>query len=443
MRVWLRLVASIAVAVGGVVECRLGPVMWGAELAWAAEFRVGAAKGEVTPTEPTPMWGYGDRHGRLSEGVLEPLLATAIVIQAGDTKLAIVGLDLGRSPNEASLAKIRQQIKERAGIEHSMLAGSHTHNGPVLELSDSPGRGRGRFEATLRYYEQLEQKLVDIILEADAQLTPALVASGAVQLDTYNRNRHSKIEPVPVDRSLGVIRFDSAESGQPIAVLVNFAAHPTSIPSTSMQFSPDYIGALREQIESQLGGVAVFMQGASGDLSTNRGPFGDHNKYGQALGQQAFKLAASLEPQPVASPSLKVKEEQFRFASRTDFRNPIVQAVFSVAFFPDLVANYIDEYADGIRPRLTVAVLNNEIALVGGSGEFFCQHAMRLRERAPVKQLMFFGYCNGYHQYFPTIEGAAEGGYGGDAQVAPAEVGAGEQMMNTALIWIYQMLGQL
>jgi hypothetical protein len=158
--------------------------------------------------------------------VLEPLLATAIVIQAGDTKLAIVGLDLGRSPNEASLAKIRQQIKERAGIEHAMLAGSHTHNGPVLELSDSPGRGRGRFEAALRYYQQLEQKLVDIILEADAQLAPALLASGSVQLDNYNRNRHSKIEPVPVDRGRGLWKRKRVGGRSPVdGAVCGFVVH--------------------------------------------------------------------------------------------------------------------------------------------------------------------------------------------------------------------------
>lgn len=413
----------------------------GGALAQAGTFRVGAATREVTPREPVPMWGYGDRHGRLSEGVMEPLMATAVVIEAGEAKLAVVGLDLGRSPNEASLARIRQQIREQAGIEHSMIAGSHTHNGPVLELSDAPGRGRGPFDAALRYYEQLEQTLVEVILLADARLAPALLAAGSVELDDYNRNRHSKIQPAPVDRTLGILRFDHAQTRQPIAVLVNFAAHPTSIPSTSMQFSPDYVGALRTHIESKLGGAAVFMQGASGDLSTNRGPFGDHEKYGEALGEQAVTLAASLAPQPVATPSLKVREEQFTFASRTDFRNPIIQGMYSRAFFPELVANYIDEYAEGIRPRLTVALLNDEIALVGASGEFFGQHAIRLRERARVRQVFFFGYCNGYHQYFPTIEGAAEGGYGGNAQVAPVEVGAGERMMDTALIWIYDMVG--
>jgi neutral ceramidase len=44
--------------------------------------------------------------------------------------------------------------------------------------------------------------------------------------------------------------------------------------------------------------------------------------------------------------------------------------------------------------------------------------------------------------YFPTIEAASEGGYGGDATVSPVQIGAGEQMMNQALINIYTMLGK-
>jgi hypothetical protein len=60
-----------------------------------------------------------------------------------------------------------------------------------------------------------------------------------------------------------------------------------------------------------------------------------------------------------------------------------------------------------------------------------------------VKQLFFVGYANGYHQYFPTIEAVAEGGYGADNRVSPVAVGAGEQIMNTALIRIYQMLGRI
>ncbi|MEO8271519.1 MAG: neutral/alkaline non-lysosomal ceramidase N-terminal domain-containing protein [Aureliella sp.] len=155
-------------------------------------FQVGAAKRDITPQEPVPMWGYGARHAALSEGVLDPLFASAVVIQAGDEKIAIVGLDLGRSPAEASLVRIRERIKSEAGIEHALIAGSHTHHGPVLELSDEPGRGLGRFDAALRYYQQLEDAIVAAIVEANQRLVPAKLASGSVELEGYNRNHHTR-----------------------------------------------------------------------------------------------------------------------------------------------------------------------------------------------------------------------------------------------------------
>ena len=200
---------------------------------------------------------------------------------------------------------------------------------------------------------------------------------------------------------------------------------------------------MKTAIEKETGATTIFMQGASGDLSVNEGPNKGHEAFGRALGQEVTKLISSLTTTEAAHPSLVVREERLKFTSRTDLSNPLTRAAYGVAFFPELVANFVDEYADGVRPRLTVALLNDDIALVGVSGEFFCSHAIRLKERARVKQLFFFGYCNGYHQYFPTIEAAAEGGYGADNAVAPAEVGAGEKVTNTALIWIYQMLGKI
>ena len=413
------------------------------ENAGAAVFKAGASKRDITPQEAVPMWGYSSRHAELSTGTLDPLQAAAVVIQAGDHKLAIVGLDLGRSPSERSLQNIRRRIKSEAGIEHSFISGSHTHHGPVLELSDEVGKGKGRFDAAIRYYRQLEDAIVAAVVEADKSLVPAKLATGGAELADFNRNRHTKLQPAPVDATLTVLRLDDASTGKPLAIVVNFAGHPTSIPAKTLQFSADYVGAMKVTVEKEFGGTAIFMQGASGDLSINRGPNWDHVGFGQALGHEVVKLAASLEPVVVAKPSLKVQEERFRFESRSDLNNPFIRAAFSYAFFPELIANFSEEYADGIRPRLTVALLNDDIALVGGSGEFFCQHSNRLRERARVGRLFFFGYCNGYHQYFPTIEAAAEGGYGADNQVAPVAVGAGEQLMNTALTWLYEMRGKL
>ncbi len=210
-----------------------------------------------------------------------------------------------------------------------------------------------------------------------------------------------------------------------------------------LRFSADYPGYMMNHVEKETGVPCVFMQGAAGDLSTDRGRHGDHRQYGAALGREAAKLASSLATVAVTNASFQLREELFRFESRTDFRNPVNAMVYSLAFFPELIANYVAEFGDGIRPRMSVGLLNGDIALVGASGEFFCQHALRLKERARVRQLFFFGYCNGHHLYFPTIEAVAEGGYGADARVAPVAVGAGERMMDTALTWLYQMRGKI
>ncbi|MCL4177037.1 MAG: hypothetical protein KJ072_04740 [Verrucomicrobia bacterium] len=404
--------------------------------------RAGAARREVTPREPLPMWGYGGRHAALSTGRADPLNATALVLEAGGRRIAIVGLDLGRGPAESMMLRLRERIKAEAGVDHAFFGGSHTHHGPVLELTDAPGKGKGRFDAALRYYGELEEALGQVVFDAAGRLVPARLAVGATQLEGFNRNRHTKLQPKPVDRELAVLRVDDWD-GKPIAVVVNFAAHPTSIPEQNLEWSADYPGALKSTVERELGGVAVFMQGAAGDLSTDRSGHGDYRQYGEALGREVVKLAAALTSEEMPGADLQVREQEFAFGSRTDFTNPLNAAVYALAFFPELIANYVDEFAGGLRPRLSVGLLGGDIAFVGVSGEFFCGHALRLKERARVRQLFFFGYCNGHHLYFPTIEAAAEGGYGADARVAPVALGAGERMMDTALTWLYQMRGRL
>ena len=97
------------------------------------------------------------------------------------------------------------------------------------------------------------------------------------------------------------------------------------------------------------------------------------------------------------------------------------------------------EFEYGNCPELNTILLNEEIALVGASGEFFCDHSNRLKERSLLPTTLFFGYCNGHNLYFPTIEAVSLGGYGADSTVAPVEIGAGEEMMNRALINIYTL----
>ena len=55
---------------------------------------------------------------------------------------------------------------------------------------------------------------------------------------------------------------------------------------------------------------------------------------------------------------------------------------------------------------------------------------------------LFVGYSNGHLGYFPTIKAAAQGGYGAGSSTI-VEVGAGELLVNRALINLAYLSGQV
>jgi hypothetical protein len=381
------------------------------------------------------MWGYSARHDKACTGVRDPLRARALVLAGGGRRIALVSLDLGRAPTRTATEAIRVRVRKEAAIDAVFLAASHTHHGPVVELDSWPTEKTS-------YVRELERKLGDLIITAAKGLRPARLAVAAKEV-AYNRNRQSHREDAAADRQLLVLRVEDRD-GKPIAHAVNFAAHPTMLPADLMQFSADYPGALAALVEKETGVPCLFLQGAAGDLSPNApadasGP----DKFGQLLGRETIALARTGRWTAADKTTLEVREEDFTFRSRVELSNPIVRAALGKAFFPELIAFYEREYRDGVRPHLTVALLDGRVGLVGVSGEVFGGHALHLKRRARLEHLFFVGYCNDYQQYLPTIEAASEGGYGTEPPMSAAELGAGERIMDRALIHLYRMRGIL
>lgn len=425
-------------------RCILVVAVWSLwALASGAEspgFRVGFAKRDITPPAPMPMWGYGHRHAQLSQGVLDPLMVKAVVIEAGGERLAIVGWDIGRGPTPWMMKQIRANVAQKAGVGHVLISGSHTHHGPAIELTDRDGFGKGTYDDAVAYSKQLPVLVTQAIVDAAGSLRPAKIGVASESL-ALNHDRSVSRSIGTIDPQLAVIRFDSLD-GTPLAVIVNFAAHPVTVPAALYRFSADYPGALQARVESKLGANCVFMQGAAGDLSPNRGSL-DTMAFGEVVGDYVVELAGSIKTEVPKAPSIEATVDRFHFASRIDFSNPVVVWAFERAFFPELVHNLVEEFHNGIDPELTTVLLNGDLALVGGSGEFFSSYSNSLKQRANVPHLLFFGYCNGHHMYFPTIQATREGGYGTDIEVSPVQVGAGEIMMDRALVNLAAMLGRL
>jgi hypothetical protein len=401
---------------------------------FAEPLQAGAAAIDITPPVGYAMWGYAARHDAASVGTLDPLKARALVLAVGDKRIALVSLDLGRAPTRPSTAAIRNRVQADAKVDHFFLVASHTHHGPLIELDDWP-------TPKTSYVRQLEQKIGDVIVAAAKELRSARigVASKEVML---NRNRHSKRGDAPVDRELLVLRVEDKD-GKAIAHAVNFAAHATMLENKTLKFSADFPGAMAALVEKETGVPCLFLQGAAGDLSANATKDDTAEKFGQIIGREVLDLAGKIRCTAAESPKLRVHEEDYQFKSRIDIGNPVVKTALGLAFFPKLIDFYEREYREGVRPHLTVALLDERIGMVGVSGEFFCGHSLSLKRRARLEHLFFLGYCNDYQQYFPTIEATAEKGYGTDPAVAPAEIGAGEQIIDRALIQLFKMRGQI
>ncbi len=115
----LTLIAAFAL----LVECQIC-------LAAAPVFQAGAAVADITPqTWPVDMVGtFG---GRQATHAWDPLSARALVLDDGQTKIAIVIVDSCYCPRSL-FDEAKQRVKEATGIEtdHLLMAATHTHTAP-------------------------------------------------------------------------------------------------------------------------------------------------------------------------------------------------------------------------------------------------------------------------------------------------------------------------
>ncbi len=401
----------------------------------AGGLKAGAAAVDVTPPTGYAMWGYAARRDAASTGVMDRLQARALVLETGGKRMALVSLDLGRAPTRGSTAVIRERVRKAAAIDTLFLVASHTHHGPVIEIDTWP-------TPQTSYVRALETKLGDVVLAAAKALRPARLGVGRKEV-ALNRNRHSKRADGPVDRDLLVLRVED-EKGGVIAHAVNFAAHPTMLPAKKLEFSADYVGVLCAEVEKATKAPCLFLQGAAGDLSPDRSDGrSTPATFGAAVAAEVLGLAKSIRPGELTKGTLRAHTETLSFRPRVDLQNPAVTMSLKAAFYPEFISFYEREYREGVRPELTVALLDERIGFVGVSGEVFCGHALHLKRRARLEHLFFLGYCNDYQQYFPTIEAVAEGGYGTEPYIGTAEVGAGERIMDQALRRLYELRGKI
>lgn len=419
----------------------------------AADMKAGVAKVDITPPLGTQMWGYFNRV-KGAEGVLDPLYAKVLVLEAGGKHLAYVDLDLGRTFGPASLDKLRQDTKQ-SGIDYLIVQATHTHAGPVI--MDVYPNGTPAWEtADIGKIEQA-------IGEAQQHTVPVRMGTGYGQAYIgYNRIRINSSGPVtmiwenpsqaptyPVDPIISVLRIDQMD-GQPLAILMNYATHPVTFGPDMLRFSADFPGVACQVVEQSFGGkpLVFFAQGAPGDINVydattpiTQDAVGRRDWAGQTLGKAAAETAQKIQTQADPDPSIDFTEDVLTFNLRWDpekFRQEILREIS-----PDAFKLYAPPIQQKMQMPAITALINKKFAIMTMPGEPFVEFQTSWRERCHLHDCFFLGYTNGYNGYFPTIQAGVEGGYGAASAATWVELGAGEEMVNRALIRLNEMEGRL
>jgi len=266
----------------------------------AFAMEAGAATVDITPPLGTPLNGYGDRLGRGATSVRDPLTARCLYLSDGETNLFFVTTDLcvvNRELREAVL----QVAPTIVPPENIILTATHNHNGtggmiePVIFRTVS-----GPFNPEiLDFTAERIARAMEIAFENRERAT---VAWGTTRQDVLSANR--RFDDGPIDPQIGVIKVEDAD-GNPISIIGNFAAHPTTVPSEDRYaISADYCGFYYNHLEELAGEkcVAMFINGAEGNQSCGNpeghdDPWDRTESIGRLLAVRVKEVANRLDGQ--------------------------------------------------------------------------------------------------------------------------------------------------
>jgi len=391
--------------------------------------RAGYAKADITPSGPVTMGGYSLR-GAPSAGIhgKDRLYARALVFEAAGARVAFVEADIiGVRGHDYWCGK----ISEATGIpaRNILLGDVHNHAAP----SASP-------KSETPWIQEFEKALIATTREANSRLQPVRLAAGSghsriamnrrqvrttdsESTSTFDENfasqsfgKHKTDQPVrvrelagvvrlganpegPIDDAVQIVRIDTVD-GKPLAMMIHYACHGTSLGGRNNSISGEWMGRMQEYVEKQFPGIgAIYLQGAAGDI--NPRVVGGLDGYqddvettwalGEEIGAEAACVYRSLSP---ATPE-KVR----------------LQVETADILLPRQYRELYDDFTNTVVKVPTSAVRIGDLMWVTFPGEMFHAIGKRVKGMAPATHVHLMGYTNGSVGYFPEQKAYSEGGY--------------------------------
>lgn len=294
----------------------------------------GTARGDITPREPISMGGYGQRAGKLSQGVHDPLYVKVLVLQQDERRLVFITTDLLCIPDAIYRSVVRSLVNNGTAREEEIcLTASHTHAGPemkdnlvVARIADS-------------YNNQLVQKILQTCQQACETLVPAEIKM-AIGKAGFLFNRRERRENGLVDERVLAIQINDQVNKTGLAALFGVGCHAVTLGHDNLLISADFPGVAQKHIEEHLdvknalfvnlteGNVIPMTRGSWNSLDTRGylgGTFEDAERIGTELGQEVVGCLKRVQATPLIHLRLRrrtfsVKPTGFGISKLTAYR---------------------------------------------------------------------------------------------------------------------------
>ncbi len=451
-----------------------------------AELKVGYSRMNIDPPMGMPINGY--YIPRCVKGFLDHLEVNAMVLELGETRVALISLD-NCYLYLPETNRLRRAVAEAAGIpfENVLLSCTHSHTAPCGNRDEAENEK----DAALvdNYLELLEVRTADAAVLALDDLKEAkmgFIQGWAPERVAYIRRYRMKdgsvmtcppVNDPNIDHPIGeldqrvhVLRFDRV--GGDTVVLVNYGLHSDTV--NGEKISADWPGWMRRTVETALPGTkCMFFPGAQGDVgSTHVFPEGgDMNDteisfdnemkspgmarfVGRALAGTVLQVYDKVEYVPVdrlavaqfvaTVPANVPKPEQLPLAHKyNDLHN---------AGRDDLIPYTAMELTTVVAEAARMCRLENgpytfdleltgvaigPVALVSFPGEPFTDVGVQTKDTPGWKAILPCALTNGYQGYFPMRSAFDEGGY--EARASNYVAGVAETLIDGAK----ELLGKL
>lgn len=435
----------------------------------AGDLKAGAAQVDITPEVGTPMAGY--YYVRPAESVHDPLHAKALVLDDGETRVALVALDLISTTFDL-VHDARKEVEAATGIpgDHVMISATHAHTGPVIGTQSASGGFGGDHELARRYRAELPAKIAEAVKQANEKRSPARLraAHGSESSIAFNRRFHmadgsvgwnpGKLNPAivkpagAIDPDVPVLYFDSAaEPRAPLATYVNYAVHLDNVGGTAI--SADLPGVLARLLSDVKGAdmITLWTAGCCGDINhidvawaEPQGGHGNAARMGTILAAEVLRTWPKLAE--VAPGKIRVRREVVPLdlpevtSEDVEAARAVIARVKDGSAPPPTFLEHVNAYKvldvagrDG-KPwevEVQVVALGDSVAWVSLPGEIFVELGLEIKRDSPFPHTIVAELANGIIGYIPARRAYNQGNY--EVVSARCAAGSGERLVDAAV----------